>query len=155
MGKSIQDYRAAIGLFYCKKRKTFIFFDPKFDSYSDILIINLRCCFLIFSLSTLQSVNPSIDIVFLLFELDFILIIGNIETNPGPEVNYYESNTPSLDESITIENYVSICSLNTRSIRNKLDFVNNFFDEFDIIALSKTHIDPKFSDDDSCVEFKL
>ena len=41
--------------------------------------------FLVDALSLLQSANPRIDIVFLLYILHFILIIGDIETNPIAE----------------------------------------------------------------------
>jgi hypothetical protein len=40
-----------------------------------ILLTNFRCTFLVASLTVLQSVNPNIDIVFLLFVLHFTLII--------------------------------------------------------------------------------
>jgi hypothetical protein len=43
----------------------------------------------------------------------------------------------------------SICTtLNIRSARNKLDFLNNFTDEFDIIAVTETHLHPNISNND-------
>lgn len=143
MGNSIEDYRAAIGSFHMTRKKTFNFFDCRSRSYYEILINNLRCTCLIFSLFLLQSVNPNIDIVFLFFVLHLILIIGNIETNPGP-CEMKESNTP-----LTVnEKTISICTLNIRSIRNKLKFLDNFSDEFDILALTETHLDPNICDKD-------
>jgi hypothetical protein len=38
----------------------------------------------------------------------------------------------------------SMC-INIRSARNKLDFLNNFTDEFDIIAVTETHLHPNIS----------
>jgi hypothetical protein len=34
-----------------------------------------------------------------------------------------------------------ICNINIRSIRNKINFLQNFVDEFDIIVLTETHLD--------------
>ena len=81
MGNSIEDYRAAIGLFHIRIKGNF----PVY-SYQEILLTNFRCTFLVVSLSLLQSLNPNIDIIFLLFVLQYILIIGNVEVNPGPEL---------------------------------------------------------------------
>jgi hypothetical protein len=36
---------------------------------------------------------------------------------------------------------ISICNVNIRSIRNKINFLQNFVDEFDIIVLTETHLD--------------
>jgi hypothetical protein len=90
-------------------------------------------------LSLLQSLNPNIDIVFLLFVLQYILIIGNVEVNPGPEL---------INHSSVSDNSISVCSINICSARNKLDFLNNFTDEFDIIAVTETHLHPNISNND-------
>jgi hypothetical protein len=39
------------------------------------------------------------------------------------------------------DNSISICNINIRSIRNKINFLQNFVDEFDIIVLTETHLD--------------
>ena len=52
----------------------------------------------------------------------------DIKTNPRP----YTLNHGSL----------SIFHSNIRSIRNKLDFVKDFFFDFDIICFTETHLDP-------------
>ena len=106
-------------------------------TYQEILLTNFRCTFLVVSLSLLQSLNPNIDIVFLLFVLQYILIIGNVEVNQGPELDNHSS-----------DNSISICNINIRSARNKLDFLNNFTDEFDIIAVTQTHLHPNISNND-------
>jgi hypothetical protein len=64
-----------------------------------------------------------------LFVLQYILIIGNVEVNPGPELENLSS---------VSDNSISICNINIRSARNKLDVLNNFIDEFDIIAVTET-----------------
>ena len=36
---------------------------------------------------------------------------------------------------------ISICNINIRSIRNRINFLQNFVDEFDIIVLTEIHLD--------------
>jgi hypothetical protein len=112
-------------------------------SILEILLTNFRCTFLVASLTVLQSVNPNIDIVFLLFVLHFTLIIGNVEVNPGPLTN--EISNTSL---VNTDKSLAICNINIRSIRNKLEFFQNFVDKFDIITVTETHINSNVSDDD-------
>ena len=70
MGNCIDDYWAAIGLFHIRitgNRRPFkINFPVHVYTYQEILITNFRCTYLVVSLSLLQSLNPNIDIVFLL-----------------------------------------------------------------------------------------
>ena len=96
-------------------------------SILEILLTNFRCTFLVASLTVLQSVNPNIDMVFLLFAL----IIGYVEVNPGPLTN--EISNTSL---VNTDKSLAICNINIRSIRNKLQFFQNFVDEFDIITVT-------------------
>ena len=74
-----------------------------------------------------------------MFVLQYILIIGNVEVNPGPELKKHSSAS---------DNSISICKINIRSARNKLDFLNNFIDELDIIAVTETHLHPNISNND-------
>ena len=75
-----------------------------------------------------------------MFVLQYILVIGNVEVNPGPEL---------INHSSVSDNSISICNINIRSARNKLDFLfNNFTDEFDIIAVTETHLHPNISNND-------
>jgi hypothetical protein len=67
-------------------------------------------------------------------------LVGNIESNPGPEPAYISS-TPLSEVDILSDKFISICNINIRSIRNKIDFLQNFVDEFDIIVLTETHLD--------------
>jgi hypothetical protein len=76
----------------------------------------------------------------ILFVLHFILLVGNIESNPGPE-SAYISSTPLSAVDILSDKSISICNINIRSIRNKINFFQNFVDEFDIIVLNETHLD--------------
>jgi hypothetical protein len=70
----------------------------------------------------------------------FLLLVGNIESNPGPESAYISSTPPSA-VVILSDKPISICNINIRSIRNKINFLQNFVDEFDIIVLTETHLD--------------
>jgi hypothetical protein len=76
-----------------------------------------------------------------LFVLQYILIIGNVEVNPGPELDNHSSLS---------DNSVSICNIpvNIRCAGNKLDFLNTFTDEFDIIAVTETDLHPNISNND-------
>jgi hypothetical protein len=67
-------------------------------------------------------------------------LVGNIESNPGPEPAYISS-TPLSEVDILSDKFISICNINIRSIRNKIDFLQNFVDEFNIIVLTETHLD--------------
>ena len=52
--------------------------------------------------------------------------MGSVEQNPGP-------NKHETDYSI------SICNINTRSLRNEIEFIHDFAEEFDIVKVTVTH----------------
>ena len=135
MGNNLDAYRAAIGLFHACKTSLNIGNDSRSDTFHDILITDLRCSFLFASLLILQSLNPKVNVAFILFGLHFLLLVGNIEFNPGPE-SAYISSTPLSAVDILSDKSISICNINIRSIRNKINFLQNFVDEFDIIVLT-------------------
>ena len=54
------------------------------------------------------------------------LLSGDIELNPGPDLN---------------DGSVSILHCNTRSIRNKLDYIRDNFLDFEILCFTETHLD--------------
>ena len=121
MGNSLEAYRSAIGMFYNCSRISSKCVLVRADSYRHILLTNLRCSYLFVSLLVHQSLNPNVNVVFLLFVLHFILMNGNVELNPGPET-YISSSPPNLDNSSN-NNSISLCNINIRSIRNKTNFV--------------------------------
>ena len=129
MGNSLEGYRSALGMFYNCSRISSKCVLVLANSHIHILLTNLRCSLLFVSLLVLQSLNPNVNVVFLLFVLHFILMIGNVELNPGPEA-YISSLPPSLDNSSN-DNYISLCNINIRSIRNKTNLIQHFADEFD------------------------
>ena len=83
MGNSIENYRAAFGLFNMRitGNLDLLMLIYGYIPYQEILLTNFRCTFLVVSLSLLNSLNPNIAIVFLLFLLQYILIISNVEVN--------------------------------------------------------------------------
>ena len=90
MGICIEDYSPTIGQFEIRitgNRRPFKF-NFLVYTYQEILLTNFRCTFLVVSLSLLQSLNPNLDIVFLLFVLQYI---GNVEVNPGQELDNHSS----------------------------------------------------------------
>ena len=105
MGNNLDAYRAAIGLFHACKTSLNISNDSRSDTFHDILITNLRCSFLFASLLILQSLNPKVNVAFILFVLHFVLLVGNIESNPGPE-SAYISSTPLSAVDILSDNTI-------------------------------------------------
>ena len=73
-------------------------------------------------------------------------MIGNVKLNPCPEA-YISSSPPSLDNSSN-DNYISLCNINIRSIRNKTNFVQHFADEFDILVITDSYLDNSIQNDD-------
>ena len=136
MGNSIEDYRAVIGLFNTKKGYQYGLVNFRPESYQQIILINLHCSALVFSLFLLQSTIPGINIVFLLYVLQFILIIGDVETHPGSGM--HNSNPPVNITNNNVDKYISICNINIRSVRNKLHFLQNFADENDILYVTES-----------------
>ena len=131
MGNNLDAYRVAIGLFHACKMSLNIGYDSHSDTFHNILITNLQCSFLFASLLILQSLNPKVYVAFIHFALHFILLVGNIESNPGPE-SAYISSTPFSAVDILSDKFIFICNIN---------FLQNFVDEFDIIVLTETHLD--------------
>ena len=91
MGNSLEAYKLAIDMFYNCSRISYKCVLVQADSHRNILLTNLWCSFLFVSLFVLQSLNPNVNVVFLLFVLHFILMIGNVELNPGPETDLSSS----------------------------------------------------------------
>ena len=74
----------------------------------------------------------SLDINFYFQFFTYILILGgDIETNPGPDIS----------------NVLDIIHLNIRSIRNKIAFLNTFVHDFDILCFTETHLDNAISNE--------
>jgi hypothetical protein len=146
MGNSLEAYRSAIDMLYNCSGISCKCVLVQADSHRNILLTNVRCSLLFVSLLVLQSLNPNVNVVFLLFVLHFILVIGNVELNPGPETDL-SSSPPNLVNSAN-DNSISLCNINIRSIRNKTNFVQHFADEFDILVITESHLDNSIQNDD-------
>ena len=72
------------------------------------------------------------------------MIIGNVEQTPGPFQLNDESNAPQSN----FDNYLSICNINIRSVRNKSEFLQNFTDKFDIITVVESQLSHAIKDEE-------
>ena len=139
MGMSLDQWRVSIGLFHnsiLSSKKTFTCF---LNSMS-ILKFILKLCKLFFS-SKCYHTNSFFVLNFCSFQRFLILLMvllqaGDVETNPGPE-NLYD---------------LSVLHLNTRSIKNKIDYITDNFLDFNILCFTETRLDA-FSF--KCLQFTL
>jgi hypothetical protein len=74
-------------------------YDSRSDTFHDILITNLRCSFLFASLLILQSLNPKVNVAFILFVLYFLFNIEII--NKILEKIYFISYTSNIDMDLS------------------------------------------------------
>lgn len=129
MGNSLESHRAAIGLFYMVTHSSVKilgcnFKIPEFNfnlRFSIYFTINILC------LLSLKSFVKNDEFAF--YRCVLLLICMDIELNPGPD---------NRDASI---NSLDIFHLNTRSVRNKLDYIQDVVESFHIICFSETHLD--------------
>ena len=77
------------------------------------------------------------------FTLHFILLVGNIESNPGPH-----ELSQSISENNHTDRCISLCNINIRSIRNKMEFLETSLNDFDILVVTETHLDNQINDSD-------
>ena len=76
---------------------------------------------------------------FLAFVLCLLLLIGNIEPNPGPNV----ASQPNITHG-----QLNIAHINSCSLLPKLDLIELEMSDNDIILVSETHLDKNIHDDD-------
>jgi hypothetical protein len=60
-----------------------------------------------------------------------LLLSDDVEINPGP----------GGTSNIANENILSIFHCNIRSLRNKLNYIADIIEEFDIVFFTETHLD--------------
>jgi hypothetical protein len=135
MGNDINSWRSSIGLFNGRN----VISNGQYKlviSLRDLLHIfmNLfysmhhfteKCCIVI--QNEVKSMHFCIILVLLLLQS------GDIEENPGPE-----------NQS---QHCLSILHSNIRSIRHKMEFIQNNFSDFDIICFTETHLDAAIPDE--------
>ena len=128
MGNGVDQWRVSIGLFdsrvcVCRQRVK-VTFSWYFTFQYFVFILSgfnhaVRLMF-----TSLKDLVNNLDFKLLLLFL--ILEAGDVEKNPGPN---------------TTEHSLSIIHSNIRSIRNKFDFITEYFLDFDILCFTETHLD--------------
>ena len=87
-----------------------------------------------------------------------LLLIAEVERNPGPSSTSSSSSTtstPSFDET-AIKNKFSIVHYNVQSMANKIDLIESEFSKFDVICITETWLDRRTRDDTLNIQgFKL
>ncbi|CAC5399737.1 unnamed protein product [Mytilus coruscus] len=136
MGSDIVAHRISIGLFYCKIssgcvktviKHTFSFNDVLFE-----ICVNLEK-YKLWILSKYKSYSDIVSFYMLLYSL--LLICGDIESNPGPGGT---SDPP--------EKTLSVFHGNIRSLRNKLNYITDIIEDFDIVFFTESHLDINVTD---------
>lgn len=120
MGIDISAYRAAVGIFYIVTHRRIAF--PKYYMNLPLLAYCARTVFVILFLRKFMKNDE-----YLVYKAVLMLACMHIELNPGPN----ESDIKSVE----------IFHLNTRSIRNKIEYMNDTADNFHILCFSETHLD--------------
>ena len=95
---------------------------PKFNiRFSVYCVVNIWC------LLGLKSSVLNDKIV--LYRVLLLLMCMDVHPNPGPS------------PTATSVNSLDVLHLNTRSIRNKMDYIENIAESFHILCFSETHLD--------------
>ncbi|PJE77993.1 hypothetical protein CI610_03077 [invertebrate metagenome] len=128
MGNDFMGHRVAIGNFYAKAyrymifRLRSVFFHFKiFVFLTNVLKSTIAVC--VNLLKNYRKTYMSNN-YFLLILILLLLQHMDIESNPGP-----------------VEGELSVFHLNIRSVRNKLEYIENIAGEYDVICLTETHLD--------------
>ena len=144
MGNDIVAHRIVIGLFYhkigmacCRKVKLIVSFDLYDILHWLILYVHALCRT---ALTRFRSTYSVISFNLLLISL--LLLSGDVEINPGP----------GGTSNIANENILSIFHCNIRSLRNKLNYIADIIEEFDIVFFTETHLDNQVLDSDIIIE---
>ena len=120
MGIDIISYRAAIGNFYAVTHRRL-----SLRVFNINMSFQIYCAFYTFWLLGLLSYLKNDE--FSLYRLILLIMCMDIHSNPGP--------------SSTDINSLDIFHLNTRSIRNKIDYVQGLTESYHILCFSETHLD--------------
>ena len=140
MGVDICSWRAAIGFFNgCRFRSHGKFVINVFDYLLKALIF-LQCHLRIF----INVINIFFNSCFKNNDFKLILICllleaGDVESNPGPTSSYC----------------LSLLHCNIRSIRNKLEYISDFFTDNDILCFTETHLNELITTNDIIISDKF
>ena len=121
MGTDIETYRAAVGAFYLITHRRIAL--PKYiGTYLRMLAY---CTMTLFMLLFLRNFVKNDE--YLVCKVILLLACMDMEMNPGPSM----ADVRPLD----------IFHLNTRSIRNKTEYINNIVEDYHILCFTETHLD--------------
>lgn len=145
MGVDLQIYRSAIGNFNNKIQalilKYKILVSPFYIELLKIIGSSLKSFYRVFNVSIKFILPCILNIEFSVIALLLVIMSGDVLENPGPELNT-SLNSDSL----------SIIHLNIRSIRNKLDYIQEYLTDFNILCFTETHLNHDISNDDIFLE---
>ena len=116
MGVDLVAYRAAIGIFYSVTHRRMSLRKSALN-----LLVSVYSVFTIFVLLFVRNFVKNDD--FTLYRIIILLACMDVELNPGP----LPADVNSLD----------IFHLNTRSIRNKIDYLSDIVDSYQFCACLK------------------
>lgn len=141
MGSTLEQYRAAVGLYYYRSRcttKHLLFRVSLLNLFTYFLLKGLR-----YYITRLLSkvVQESLFISYI-FQIIHVLLIlsGDVETNPGPEHLHVTQFT------------LDIFHLNVRSIRNKFDQFLSLVSDYDILCFTESHLDSNIMNDEISID---
>ena len=126
MGNTIESYRAAIGSFYSVTHRLICRRAPRLKLN---LLFNMYCSVNIFCLLGLSSLVKNDQFKF--YKLILLMMCMDIHSNSGPDSDGIQS--------------LDVVHLNTSSIRNKLEFLPNLVELFQIACFTETHLDADVS----------
>ena len=134
----VTSYRVTIGLFYLKTNPCLMkcVYNNCFYSFHVFCLLFRYWCYNFVKLTGFVDGDViNITLMWCLLKL-CILLSGDVVMNPGPT------------HGDVLNKYISILHHNIRSLRNKIQYIANIVDEFDIICFTETHLVHIISDVD-------
>lgn len=138
MGNDVSSYRQSIGLFYTKAYSALSKkYRVLFRLGSPYLMVKIWTLFSKYiQLLARHCYSPfQQNIYFTLILLLLLLLDNDIHQNPGPH-----------------EFELSIFHLNARSVRNKIEYIENIASDSSIIAITESHLDGAVPDENLYIE---
>ena len=133
MDSDITSHRVVIGLFYHKISGSTIRKTSKVSmSLNDIIDFILNCMYVNIRKGMLLSRKIFVMMSNMLMFLLLLFLAGDVEKNPGP------MGTPVSD---TNNKSLTIVHSNIRSLRNKINYISDIIEDFDIVFFTETHLD--------------
>ena len=139
MGNDLNSWRAAIGLHHGRGYRYTQGLLFKINLCDMITVTVLQCYCIGINMLKAWSVHVMNDAISLQFLISISLICllkaGDVELNPGPDHFHGDHN-------------LSIIHCNIRSVRNKLDFIRDYFSDFNVLCFTESHLNQDVSTND-------